>query len=96
MVAVVVPSPAISPVFGHGGAAELFVDHHIASLGAEGGFHRAAEFLHSAQEGLARRFVKDQLFCCHVSCVFYRKWRSFDDRQDVGGKRILYSFLHPV
>ena len=52
-------------VLGHRWASEFFVDHYVAALGAERGLHCAAQLFHSPEKGLARRFVKDQLFCCH-------------------------------
>jgi len=50
------------PVFGHGRSSEFPVKYHIPALGTECGFHCATQFLHSAEEGLARCFVKNQLF----------------------------------
>ena len=52
-------------VLGHRWASEFFVDHYVAALRAERGLHCATQLLHSQEKGLARRFVKDQLFCCH-------------------------------
>ena len=48
---------------------EFFVEHNVAALGAERGLHCATQFFYSSEEGPARGFVKDQLFCCHKLAV---------------------------
>src|SRR5438105_3402909 len=57
-------------VFGHRRRAVFFVDHHVPAFGTERGFHCATQLFHSLEEGLTRRFIKDQLFCCHSIIPF--------------------------
>jgi len=54
-------------VLGDRGGTELFVDDHVAALGAERGRDGLGEFGHAAQDGHARGFIEEELFGCHSS-----------------------------
>ena len=50
-------------VFGDGRRSELFLDYHIAALGTECDFDGVGEYVHAAQNSLARIFAVQNCLC---------------------------------
>jgi hypothetical protein len=58
-------------VLGDGGRAPLFVQHHVAALGAQRDFDRFGKDFHALEQGLPGILAKLQFFSCHRIISFY-------------------------